>query len=202
MRLRRLLAHLSTPLSSSCPAASASSQEGGSPVPSPTLPLLSPKAGPERAPVQPSPHVPDLSGRRLESLLAHASPPLFHGWPAASAHLSGRCYTLANFEESELRGERAAGSWELGGGVSTLLPTLRRASSAAGDWLVAGVGAGASALLPTWRRASSGAGGGELVVGGWLGAGSWRLYTLANFEEGELRGWRGAGGGELVAGGW
>jgi hypothetical protein len=64
-------------------------------------------------------------------------------------------------------------SWGLGAGASTLLPTWRRASSAAGDWLVAGVGAG----------------GGELAVGGWLGTGSWRLYTLANFEESELRGW-------------
>jgi hypothetical protein len=67
-------------------------------------------------------------------------------------------------------------------------------------------------ILPTQsRRKSPGwlvwrlAGGGWLVAAGWLAAGwsgSWRLYTLANFEESEQRGGRLVVGGWLVAGSW
>jgi hypothetical protein len=110
------------------------------------------------------------------------------GWLVAG---SWRLYTLANFEE---RAARLAAGWELGAGVSTLLPTLRRASGgrlAAGGWRRAAGGGRLAA--GGWRRA---AGGWRLAAGGWLGAGSWRLYTLANFEGSERRA---AGGWELAS---
>jgi hypothetical protein len=104
-------------------------------------------------------------------------------WSQATPNFSrevrgGRAWVSAH-------GRLAAGGWELAS-----LP-LRRASSGAGG----GLGAGVSTLLPSLRRASSAAGGGRL-------AGSWRLYTLANCEESEQRGWRLAGGWELAAGWW
>jgi hypothetical protein len=117
-----------------------------------------------------------------------------------------RLYTLANFEESEQRG------WWLAAGVSTLLPTLRRASSeqrggwlaaswclaggwelAAGWWLAADV----STLLPTLRGASSeqrgwrrAVGGGRLAAGGWRrAAGGWRLAGCSRLNSQLLKGW-------------
>jgi hypothetical protein len=53
------------------------------------------------------------------------------------------------------------------------------------------------------RRASSAAGGRGLALAGrGLGARSWRLYTLANFDESEQRGWHRAAGGWRLAGSW
>jgi hypothetical protein len=65
----------------------------------------------------------------------------------------GAGYSLANFEESA--GRRGAGSRRLAGlGLSTLLPTSRRARGGGrlgvGGWL----GAGVSTLLPTLRIVS------------------------------------------------
>jgi hypothetical protein len=72
-----------------------------------------------------------------------------------------------------------ARGWECGD-ERTRLPTLRRASSAAGGWLGAGV-----YTLANFE---------ESEQRGWLGAG---VYTLANFEESEQRGWRLAGSWRL-----
>jgi hypothetical protein len=118
------------------------------------------------------------------------------GWLGAG---SWRLYTLAHFEEGEL------GSWGLGAGVSTLLPTLRGASSGAGGReLGAGSwrgGWGLGTLMPTLRRASSGAGGGELGVGGWLGLGSLLSCQLRGERAPELAadGWESAAGWELAS---
>jgi hypothetical protein len=94
-----------------------------------------------------------------------------------------RLYTLANFEESEQRG------WWLAAGVSTLLPTLRRASSEQrGGWLAA-----------SWCLA----GGWELAAGWWLAADVSTLLPTLRGASSEQRGWRRAvGGGRLAAGGW